>query len=84
MRISENAIARMIDDEMVILDMESGDYFALNETGVRMWNAITAGESIDAAVAAITKEFSGATESEIEADLEALVAELRAAGLVVD
>lgn len=37
-----NKIAAEIDDETVILDVESGYYFQLNKSGARIWQLIEA------------------------------------------
>jgi hypothetical protein len=36
---------RQFDDELIVLDLGGGEYFALNATGARMWHALIAGKS---------------------------------------
>ena len=37
-----NKVAAEIDDETVILDVESGNYFRLNKSGARIWHLLEA------------------------------------------
>ncbi len=43
--LRENVHAREFDGELIVLDLEAGEYFALNATGARMWQALVAGRS---------------------------------------
>lgn len=43
---SSNVHCREFDGELVILDLESGQYFALDGAGVRIWEALAAGKSL--------------------------------------
>ena len=36
----KNVIWREIDEEIVILDVDTQDYFTLNKTGTRMWKML--------------------------------------------
>ena len=38
--ISENSSSEMLDDELIILDLESGLYHSLNEIGSFIWEEI--------------------------------------------
>lgn len=53
--VSASVRARQLDDELVLLDLQEGEYFSLNATGAAVWSAIARGESlggVDRAVAA--------------------------------
>ena len=39
--ISENCVSEKLDDELFILDLKSGFYHSLNETGSFIWNEIS-------------------------------------------
>ncbi len=36
-RFSKDVVFRDLDDEMIIMDMNTGKYFGLNETGAKIW-----------------------------------------------
>ena len=83
MRRSDHAMARAVDDELVILDVRSGRYFSLNDVGALVWDRLDGTATPADLVAAITAEFD-VDEATAAADLEALLASLREAGLIVD
>jgi hypothetical protein len=41
----EHVHFRKFDDELLLLDLEGGHYFALNAVGARMWLSFAAGKS---------------------------------------
>ena len=81
-RVSADVIFRELDGEAVLLDFASGHYFGLNAGGTRVWTLLAAGATVDDAVTAIAAEFA-APPAEISRDVEALVDELLARGLLV-
>ena len=74
---------RTFDGELVLLDLEAGDYFALDEIGVKVWEGIQAGKSLEALAAEIAAEYD-VTASKAQADLAALRDDLLARGLLVE
>jgi hypothetical protein len=60
--VGPNVTARQFDDELVILDLAGGNYFALNEVGARMWHALARGSTPEEIVESL------ATEYEVERD----------------
>jgi hypothetical protein len=60
--VSEHVHCRRFDDEVVVLDLQSGDYFALNETAARIWEGLTGGRSPREMVA----EIAGDSEEDVE------------------
>ncbi len=83
MKRSDAAMARTVDDEVVILDVPSGRYFGLNDVGALIWDLLDGDHDRDAIVEAITAEFD-VDRPTAAADLDSLLAELTEAGLVVD
>ena len=73
---------RELDGEGVILNLASGLYFGLDETGTRMWRLIEQHRRLDVVLTALTGEYEAARET-IEADLIRLVSELSEKGLLV-
>jgi hypothetical protein len=82
MRPADGVFARLFDDELLIIDLSRGEYFALDPIGARLWSAIEDGQSVERLAHALTAEYHVAFEQAL-ADLEALVAELVARGLLV-
>jgi Coenzyme PQQ synthesis protein D (PqqD) len=48
---------RAFDDEVVLLDLNGGQYFALNATGTSIWQALAGGRTPREAAAALVEEF---------------------------
>lgn len=81
-RVSADVIFRDLDGEAVLLDFNSGHYFGLNAVGTRVWTLIASGASVADAAAAVAAEFDAAP-GEVARDVEDLVADLVARGLLV-
>lgn len=80
---SPSVLAASLDDEAVVLDLESKRYFQLNATGATIWQGIVDGDSSDAVIARLVASFDIAQE-DAAAALASFVAELRTRGLVCD
>lgn len=50
---SPQVIHEMIDGEVVIVNLETGDYYSLADTGERIWAAVERAASVDDIVAEI-------------------------------
>jgi hypothetical protein len=81
-RPSADVLFRELEGEAVLLDLRSGRYFGLNAVGTRVWTLLAAGATIRAAAAAIVAEFD-ADPDQIARDVDDLVTELAARGLIV-
>jgi hypothetical protein len=81
-RPGADVIFRELEEEGVLLDLASGRYFGLNLVGTRIWRLLAAGATPDAIAAALADEFD-APADQIGRDVEELLAELTACGLVV-
>ena len=81
MRRSEGAIARRVDDEVVILNVETGRYFALNETGAAIWDRLEKDCTVTELVAVVVAAYD-VDEQQATGDVEDLVRHLADAGLV--
>ena len=56
-RIPEHVLSRELDDEMVLLNLDSGEYFGLNDTGTRIWELLADGRSREEVIDCLTDEF---------------------------
>lgn len=70
-----------IDDETVVMNLESGEFFSLAGTAQSIWRLLDGNRDRAAILAALAAEFE-APEAEMADDFDAFLAELDAAGLV--
>ena len=77
----ENIVSRELEGEAVMLNLESGAYFGLDEVGTRIWQLIQEHGSLRKVLEVMQSEFDAAPET-LENDLLRLVEELRGKGLV--
>ena len=70
--ISESALIQKVSGEMVILDMESGQYYTLNEVASDMLDHLQAGLNLDAVVVKICEKYE-ATTAEVTNDLNEML-----------
>jgi hypothetical protein len=71
-----------IEGETVLLDVEAERYYALDEVGSRCWELLAEHGDLEKVVASMLAEFD-VDEATLRSDLEALLEQLSAAGLVV-
>jgi len=70
-----------IDSEAVILDINSGTYFGLNEVSNRIWQLLQTPSSQASLIAQILEEYD-VSEEQVTADVKALLAEMLGTGLI--
>ncbi len=79
---AEHVRCRRFDDDVVLVDLHRGEYFALDAVGARMWELLVAGETPATVAGALAGEYDAA-ETEILRDCLRLTEELLGRGLVV-
>jgi coenzyme PQQ biosynthesis protein PqqD len=79
---SEGILAKGVSDSWVLLNLESGKYYALNEVGGRVWELCDGTRSVAEVVALICQEYDAPGEV-IETDVLDLLQELAHEKLVV-
>ena len=52
-----HVLVRLLDQESVLLNLETEQYFGLDETGTRMWQLVTTSPNIDVAYEALLVEY---------------------------
>lgn len=82
LRVAPSIHTRTFDGELVLLDLEGGDYFALDEIGAKFWAGVQAGKSLDALADEVAAEYD-VSRAQAATDLAALRDELLARGLLV-
>lgn len=81
-RVPDGVHAREVDRDLVILDSAGDRYFSLNESGVVVWRRLSAGGTVDEAVADLVTGYD-IPEGTARADVDAVVARLTGSGLLV-
>jgi len=71
-----------IDDEVVIIDFDTGAYFSLGPVGARVWRGIDKCDCAQEIAAAIRREFACA-DADVGADVARLLDEFRREKLIV-
>ena len=79
--LSDDVLLREVGEEIVLLNLDTSQYFSLNPVGVSMLKALTHSTSMDEALASLLEEYD--TEAaQLKADLQELVEALLEQGLV--
>ena len=78
---AETVFAQEVDGEMVLLDMESENYFGLDEVGTAIWQAMQEKETLKEVFDLLLEQYE--VEAEVlENDLSDFVGKLVESGLV--
>ncbi len=62
-----NVISDTIDDEVVIINMLSGAYYSLDNTGAVVWQGLDAGLTVGEVIEQVQERFDGQTEDMAQA-----------------
>jgi hypothetical protein len=79
--VPADVLINEIAGESVLLNLDGGRYFGLDDVGTDMWKALTTSRSIEQALAQLTALYD-AEASVLKTDLESLVNRLAQHGLV--
>jgi hypothetical protein len=79
--IPEDVVHRMVGEEAVLLQLDSGVYYGLDPVGSRIWELLATHGSIPAVCETMAEEYEVAP-SQLEQDVRRLVKELQTRGLV--
>jgi len=81
-KFSDSVFAQEVDGEMVLLDMNSENYFGLDEVGTSIWQAIEAEDGMLERVLGVLLDEYDVAEDILRQDLLAFVEKLTQSGLV--
>jgi hypothetical protein len=81
--IPPQVLSRVVGNETVLLDLESGVYFGLDNTGKRIWESIGEGLTLGETVAVITSEYE-VDEAQAQEDVNDFVRDLVERGLLAE
>ena len=79
--LSPEVISQEVSGETVLLDLDSENYFGLDEVGTRIWQLIKETGDLEAVYNTLLQEYE-VGEERLQQDLENLVTEIAALGLV--
>lgn len=79
---SPDALARELNGEVLVLDLRTSHYFGLAGPGARIWQLAEAGETSEAIVEALSREYES-DPAVIREDVARLLDELVERGLLV-
>lgn len=74
-------LVRELEDEAILLNLETESYFGLDEIGTRIWTELLASPSVETACEVLEEELD-VEPSRLRSDVEALVTELLELGLL--
>lgn len=77
----DHVVTRLVDGMTVLLDVDSGRTFSLDDIGTRAWQVLIEAPTIQAAVEQLQREYD-AEPGELERDLLVLIDRLASAQLV--
>jgi DNA-binding SARP family transcriptional activator len=80
--VPESVLAAELSGEGVLLELQSGEYFALDQVAMDMWKALGKAGTVEGARAALLAEYEVATET-LASDLDAFVGTLAQSNLIV-
>ena len=75
-------IHETFDDEVVIIDFDTGSYYSLDGVGVAVWGIIGSGAALEEIIRILASRY-GVTREAIENPVAQLVAELQRENLIV-
>jgi len=78
---SPNVIHETIEGEVVLIDLKTGTYYSLRDSGAAVWQAIEQGAGEEGIAAELGSRYE-ASESEIRDAVRRLLAELEGEGLI--
>lgn len=79
--LSPDVISQEVSGETVLLDLESENYFGLDEVGTRIWQLIKETNDLQAIYRTLLEEYD-VSEDRLQQDLDTLFAEITGLGLV--
>ena len=79
--LSPEVISQEVSGETVLLDLESENYFGLDEVGTRIWQLIKETSDLRAIYNTLLQEYE-VSEVRLQQDLDTLLSEISSLGLV--
>ena len=81
LRVPPGVVSRVVDETTVLLDTNTGRYFALDAVGSRVWSRLSASLTVEEACEALLADFE-VDPDRLHEDVSDLIGRLSAEGLV--
>jgi hypothetical protein len=72
---------RVVDDEVIAIDLGASEYITVNAVGTRLWPLLADGSERDQLVATLQQDYD-VERSRLEADVDEFLGTLEARGLI--
>ncbi len=79
---SPNAAHQLVGEEAILINLNTGSYYSLNDTGTRFWQLLDGQRTIADCAQLIAGEYE-VEAAEVQTDLLELAAEFKAEGLII-
>lgn len=81
-RRRDRVLVQRADDQWILLDVESGQYYALDEVSGRVWDLCDGSHSVSAMVATLCQEYDAPAE-DVQEDVLEFLGEMAEEKLVI-
>lgn len=81
-RVNESVVSAELDNEMVLLNVETGIYFGLDQIGTQIWSMLVAGEDEASIIDRLLNDYD-VEPDQLLTDLKEFVHLLETKGLLV-
>ena len=82
-KVSDRLVQADIDDEIVVMRLDTGEFYSLTGTGASIWRLIDGSRDRDSLVGALAAQFE-ADKAEITADVDDFLRQLKESGLLAN
>jgi len=80
-RAADHVVAKLVGDELVLLDYEEEVYYGLDPIGARIWELLNSGRTLGEIIDTLLAEYD-VTRDALAADVERVVGDLETNGLL--
>ena len=80
-RSSDLMVADM-DGEMVMMDVEQGSYFAINQVGAHLWTQLETPQSVQALMQSVLETFATDDAAQVQTDVDRFLNDLATHNLI--
>src|SRR5512139_720243 len=78
----DNYSWRDVNNELVVLNLQSGEYFTFNNVGRLIWLSVNDGKTVDEVTRSVMEQYA-TTEEKAVADVKAFIGNLLSEGLLI-
>jgi hypothetical protein len=78
----DNYSWRDVNNELVVLNLQSGEYFTFNDVGRLIWISVNDGKRVEDITKLVVEQYA-TTEDKAQADVKAFISNLLSEGLLI-